>query len=440
MSGITLTEVADATIPTPASGKVTVYFSTEEAGPAWKDDAAAVTALQGTTGATGPGYAATSTTSLAIGTGSKAFTTQAGLAYSAGARVRASSAADVADFMEGVVASYSGTTLTVTVDLTGGTGTDADWNINLAGEAPSVWLGAWSGATAYVEGDAVSNGGSSYVCILGHTNQEPPNGTYWDVLAAGAGSDLDAIITASSGQDIADALAGAAAPAAGNVFATIADVAAAGGILCVITHNANQTIATSSSTKLLWNTDTEDANALHFTSAANLTGTVAKTATSANIVGTGTAFTTELAVNQVISIPGTATEIGVVKAITDDTHLELWQTMANNATGQTATRRNEYIGIPAGRSWGELVAGIEIGFHATGYRGLVVLRNGAAFRLVKVMAVTTTSQETRMQISTGKFKFAPGDYLAVEITQTSGGNLDVTGNTAYSPFLSLTLD
>lgn len=53
MSGITLTEVANATIPTPASGKVTVYMSVEEAGPAFKDDAAAVTSLIGATGSTG---------------------------------------------------------------------------------------------------------------------------------------------------------------------------------------------------------------------------------------------------------------------------------------------------------------------------------------------------------------------------------------------------
>ncbi len=43
------------------------------------------------------------------------------------------------------------------------------------------------------------------------------------------GTDLDAIITASAGQDIADALSGAAAPDAGNVFATMADVGGGGG-------------------------------------------------------------------------------------------------------------------------------------------------------------------------------------------------------------------
>lgn len=46
------------------------------------------------------------------------------------------------------------------------------------------WLLAWNGATAYTENDGVSHNGSSYVCILAHTNHEPPNATYWDVLAA----------------------------------------------------------------------------------------------------------------------------------------------------------------------------------------------------------------------------------------------------------------
>ena len=87
----------------------------------------------GATGAAGAGYAATSTTSLPIGTGSTTFATQAGLAYTAGARARASSAADGTNYMEGLVASYSDTVLAIDVDTTGGTGTHADWDINLAG-------------------------------------------------------------------------------------------------------------------------------------------------------------------------------------------------------------------------------------------------------------------------------------------------------------------
>lgn len=87
----------------------------------------------GANGSNGTGYAATSTTSLAIGSGSKTFTTQSGLAYSAGARVRATSAANTANYMEGLATSYSGTSLVVNVDTTGGSGTAADWNLNVSG-------------------------------------------------------------------------------------------------------------------------------------------------------------------------------------------------------------------------------------------------------------------------------------------------------------------
>jgi len=90
--------------------------------------------INGGTGPAGPGYAATSTTSLAIGTGSKSFTTQAGLAYSVGARVRAASATSPSNYMDGVVTAYAGTALTINVDHIGGSGTYAIWNLNATGD------------------------------------------------------------------------------------------------------------------------------------------------------------------------------------------------------------------------------------------------------------------------------------------------------------------
>lgn len=42
----------------------------------------------------------------------------------------------------------------------------------------------WNGATAYNAFDVASVGGSSYVCILAHTNHAPPNATYWTPLAS----------------------------------------------------------------------------------------------------------------------------------------------------------------------------------------------------------------------------------------------------------------
>jgi hypothetical protein len=52
------------------------------------------------------------------------------------------------------------------------------------GPAFTNYEGAWSSATAYVVNDAVTRNGSSYICILAHTNQAPPNATYWGLIAS----------------------------------------------------------------------------------------------------------------------------------------------------------------------------------------------------------------------------------------------------------------
>lgn len=88
----------------------------------------------GTDGTSAANYGGTSATSLTIGTGSKTFTTQANLAYRAGARVRAASAGATANYMEGVITSYSSTTLILNVDKIGGSGTLSDWSFNIAGQ------------------------------------------------------------------------------------------------------------------------------------------------------------------------------------------------------------------------------------------------------------------------------------------------------------------
>jgi len=75
-----------------------------------------------------------STTSLAIGTGSKVFTVASGLALEAGQFILiASDASPTVNYMWGVIASYSSTTLTITVTATGGSGTLADWTMYLTG-------------------------------------------------------------------------------------------------------------------------------------------------------------------------------------------------------------------------------------------------------------------------------------------------------------------
>lgn len=77
-------------------------------------------------------YVTTSTSSVAIGAGSKTLTVaDSGKPYTPGTPLRIAYSADPSNFyMDSIVTSYSGTTLVVDVKLTEGTGTYASWNIN----------------------------------------------------------------------------------------------------------------------------------------------------------------------------------------------------------------------------------------------------------------------------------------------------------------------
>ncbi len=107
---------------------------TPVAGDDWAVFLPAGTGTTGNTGPAGPGYTATSTSSRSIGITPTSWTTQSGLAYTVGARVRVSSSASPTNWAEGIVLSYSSTTLSVDVDKINGSGTFASWNINIAGE------------------------------------------------------------------------------------------------------------------------------------------------------------------------------------------------------------------------------------------------------------------------------------------------------------------
>jgi hypothetical protein len=138
---------AGPTGPTGATGPAGPTGSTGAAGPAGSQGPPG---NQGIAGPTGPGYGGFSTSSVTVGTGSVTLTLSAsGYAYVAGARARAASNSTPTAWMEGTVTAYSGTTLTFTADLVGGSGTHADWNVSLAGmqgqQGPAGPAGAGSG-------------------------------------------------------------------------------------------------------------------------------------------------------------------------------------------------------------------------------------------------------------------------------------------------------
>lgn len=95
--------------------------------------------IAGDLGATGASYGGSSTSSVAIGTvtGTRTFNVGTGTtyAYLPGDYVRAKSAANGANFVEGFISSYNPVTgdIVVSVMKVGGSGTLSDWNISLAG-------------------------------------------------------------------------------------------------------------------------------------------------------------------------------------------------------------------------------------------------------------------------------------------------------------------
>lgn len=95
-------------------------------------------------------FIGTSTTSLAIGTGAKTFTTQTGKTFIPGTFVQAISQASAANYMNGTVTSYDPDTgeLVVEVVTVGGSGTLADWNIFFSGARGGTGLTGATGREA----------------------------------------------------------------------------------------------------------------------------------------------------------------------------------------------------------------------------------------------------------------------------------------------------
>ena len=122
--------------------------------------AAAAATSEANAAAYAAALAGTSATSTTIGTGSKSFTTQSGKFFSTGQFLKITSRANSANYMYGVSTGYSGTSLTVNVTDTGGSGTLTDWDVLVSGAKGAV--GA-AGAPGPGTGDVLAaNNGSEF--------------------------------------------------------------------------------------------------------------------------------------------------------------------------------------------------------------------------------------------------------------------------------------
>lgn len=189
--------------------------------------------------------------------------------------------------------------------------------------------------------------------------------------------------------------------------------------------SANQSIANDTDALVTWDTEDSDADNQHYTSAASLTGTVDKTAASATLAGTGTAFTTELSVGQVISVPGTAAEKRVVTAIASNTSLTVNAAFANTATGQTGTRLNTAV-VFRQPGFYALAAGAYWASSATGYRRVGFILNDTTE--IGQDSANSIGALAMGQTASIAYKFSQWDFVEVRVRQTSGGALDLTAD------------
>lgn len=105
----------------------------------------------------------TSTTSTAIGTGAKTFTTQASKQFIVGQYLVIASNANNANYMHGQVTSYSGTTLVMNITDIGGSGTFADWQISISGtQGPTGPTGPSGPGGNDIAAFTLSNTGDAY--------------------------------------------------------------------------------------------------------------------------------------------------------------------------------------------------------------------------------------------------------------------------------------
>lgn len=182
----------------------------------------------------------------------------------------------------------------------------------------------------------------------------------------------------------------------------------------------------------------------------NLTGTVAKTAGDETITGTGTSFTTELAVGNPVRIPGGSPnyygDIVVVASITDNTHFETYpqNAPALTASGQTAFKDSSGIVIPAGMA-GYYAFHHMYAFRAdnSGVRESNLVINGAepghdpagsnANFYEAVFAPATDAGEMNMTFPAGPLYLVEGDVIQMVLWQNAGGTLGTAADLVGIP-------
>lgn len=109
-----------------------------------------------------------------------------------------------------------------------------------------------------------------------------------------------------------------------------------------------------------------------------------------------------------------------------------WQAADENLGGGWLVANPSRMTVAQGVTSVRLDGTVRFEANATGYRQVLVKKNGAwAQGLPIITAVPISGQPTDISISTGVLDVVPGDYFEIEVTQTSGGSLNVDNAVTY---------
>lgn len=147
----------------PSGGNDGDFYFRSSTGDVYKKTSGTWSIDANLTGATGAAAVVigTSVSAVTVGLGSKSFTTQSGISWAAGQRLRAFNTAGDR-IMVGLVSAYSGTSLTLAVDVFQGVGADSSWTITIAGETGQQGGTGITGSTGQ-KGDTGSTGAASTI-------------------------------------------------------------------------------------------------------------------------------------------------------------------------------------------------------------------------------------------------------------------------------------
>lgn len=204
---------------------------------------------------------------------------------------------------------------------------------------------------------------------------------------------------------------------------------------CKVGNSLNLRLDTAIAMPVPFNQELYDRGDFFDNSPTAITGTVAKTGSSAAIVGTGTAFLTDLAVGNTVRVSGGQEDISTVATITDNTHLTLASNAGSSNSGQTLTKTKTRFVIPEDGFY-EIVATIQYAANTTGNRDCLLRLNGSTTMGGVRLPISTATSAVFIGQAVVTDEFDAGDYIELMAQQSSGTQIQIP-QTSYAPMMRI---